>query len=107
MDAILNWLSGMWDALIGWFEGLWDALVAFLTDLPILILDKFLTALLGLINLIPVPAFIHTGLGPLFSDIDPWILWILTQVGLFQALTIVGAGYLFRFLRKIFTLFQW
>jgi len=107
MESILNWLNGFWTALVEWLEGLWKAFKDFLTDWPITVLDAFLQAVAAAINAIPVPAFIQTGLAPLFSGIDPWVLWVVNGAGLFEALAIVGLGYGFRMVRKIFTLFQW
>jgi hypothetical protein len=47
------------------------------------------------------------GLQDVVSQLPGGILYFLDRAGFPEALAIIGSGYLFRFGRKIVTLFQW
>lgn len=79
----------------------------FITDAFVWLVDQVVGAFVVLVSLVPVPGFIATGLQPLFSALDGSIAWLVMQVGIPQALGIIGAGYAFRLARKFATLFQW
>lgn len=104
---MFEWIRNAYNGLIGWLRGLWDAFVAFLTDLPVVILDGALSAIAALIEAIPVPAFLQSGLGAYLSGIDPAVLYFLSRSGLTEGFALLGAGLTFRLLRKLFTLGQW
>ena len=102
-----DWLNAKWDEIIGWLHQIWDSVVEFFTELPLLILDSALNAIASLIESIPVPDFLSSGLQSLLSAIDPSVLFFLSQSGFAAALAILGSGFSFRMLRKLFTLGQW
>lgn len=85
------------------FTAVWD----FITDVFISILELVVSAFVTLIGLIPMPGWLTNGLDSLFGGMDDGILFIVTQTGVPLALAVIGGGYAFRMLRKIFTLFQW
>jgi hypothetical protein len=60
------------------------------------------------ISAIPVPDFIaNNSMGSLLGQTGPIVGFFMTELNIGQALTLVGAGYAFRLLRKFLTLFQW
>uniref|UniRef100_UPI000D3B87A1 hypothetical protein n=1 Tax=unclassified Variovorax TaxID=663243 RepID=UPI000D3B87A1 len=85
------------------FLAVWD----FLSDVFISILDQVVSAFVTLIGSIPMPGWLTAGLGGVFGSMDGGIIWLLSQCGVPAALAVIGGGYAFRMLRKIFTLFQW
>lgn len=95
-----DWLFKL---LKAFFTTLWD----FVTDAFVHLLDLVLGAVVALLSLIPVPSFLSDGLHTLFANLDPGILWFASTLGLLQGLGFIGAGYLFRLVRKVVTLFQW
>ena len=85
------------------FTALWQ----FIVDAVAFILDAILSVLVALLNAIPVPSFMQGGLQGVYGMLDPGIAWVLSSVGIPQALSIIGAAYVFRLARKAATLFQW
>lgn len=85
------------------FTAVWD----FLSDLFVSILGTVLDAVVAMIASIPLPGWLSGGLGQTFGSMDPGVIYIVTACGIPAALTVIGGGYAFRMLRKIFTLFQW
>lgn len=102
------WVKEFWDGLNGWFVALWAAVVAFFTDLPLKILDGFLSAVASLVETIPAPSFLPAGgLQTWLNALDPAVLFFLDRSGFDVALAILGAAFVFRMARKIVTLGQW
>lgn len=85
------------------FAAVWD----FLSDVFIYVLEQVVNAFVTLITTIPMPGWLTAGLGGVFGQMDGGIIWLVSQCGVPQALAVIGGGYAFRMLRKIFTLFQW
>lgn len=85
------------------FTAVWD----FLSDIFVSILEGVVNAFVSLIASIPMPGWLTGGLGGVFGQMDSGILYIVSACGVPAALAIIGGGYAFRMLRKIFTLFQW
>lgn len=100
LEQFTTWLVSLVRA---WFDAIWT----FFSDLFIAIVKMVTDVLVWLLQQIPVPSFMSGGLGSLFGDLSPGILWALTAVGLPQGLAIIGAGYVFRLVRKVVTVFQW
>jgi len=100
LQEFTTWLLSL---VVKVFAALWD----FVADAFINILDLLLSAVVGLISLIPLPAFISGGLQSLFSSLDPGILYLITSAGLPLGLGFIGAAYVFKLIRKVVTLFQW
>ena len=107
MEWLGNFLNAQWLKLVELVSVYWQAFVDFLTYLPVQLLDTFLTALADIVEAIPVPAFIESGLGVLFSGLEGGVLWFATQLQIPLALSLIGAGFLFRITRKLLTLGQW
>jgi hypothetical protein len=94
------WLLSL---VVRFFSTLWD----FVTDAFVNVLDMYLSALVGLFGLIPVPAFMADGLQSFFSALDPGIVYFANSTGLFAGLGMVGAAYVFKLSRKVVTMFKW
>lgn len=82
---------------------LWD----FITDAAVWFVDQVVGVLVSMLAAVPVPAFMQGGLQQLFGGLDGPISWAVAQLGIPQALGILGAAYVFRLARKVVTLFQW
>lgn len=100
LDKFTNWLLELVEKI---FSTLWD----FVIDAAVAVFEGIVAGFVALISTIPVPQWMQGGLASIWSGMDSGILFFLSQMGVPQALTIVGGGYLFRLGRKIATLFQW
>lgn len=95
-----SWLLGL---VSQWFKDFWT----FIQDGALWVWDGVLGAVSSLVQSIAVPDWMSQGLGTLFSQVDPSILYFVGLTGLPQALSIIGAAYVFKVLRKFATLFLW
>ncbi len=95
-----TWFLGL---VAGWFTAFWT----FVTDAVVWVADTVLTWVAAALNAVPVPDWLSHGLSTLFSALDGGTMFLLTEAGIPQALGIIGAGFGFRLLRKLVTLFQW
>ena len=97
----------MFDSLIQKFDKIWADFVNFMTDLPVTIVESILSVLASIFESIPIPSFASDGLSGIFNSLSPGVIYFLTQSGFVQAFSILGVGFGFRMLRKLFTLGQW
>jgi hypothetical protein len=104
---MISWIKQAWADLTQWFIAIFNAVVDFFTDLPVLLLESFLDAILYLIQSIPVPDFLSNGMSAFMAGIPSDIFYFLSMSGFDNALAVLGAGVSFRLLRKLFTLGQW
>lgn len=95
------------DWLFGLVQNAFTALAELLTDVVLGIVEAIGNAVVALLSLIPVPDFMQGGIGGYLAQLGGDTLWLLGQLGIAQALGIIGAGYTFRFARKLVTFFQW
>ncbi|PLC06016.1 hypothetical protein CY658_02905 [Variovorax sp. RO1] len=100
LKQFTDWL---WSLIVAAFGAVWgllqDAFIAFFT----LVVNGFAS----LVAAIPVPAFISGGLGSLWAQMDPGMVYLLSEAGVPAAFAVLGGGYAFRLARKFLTLFQW
>jgi len=100
LKQFTDWL---WSLVVAVFGALWgliqDAFIACFT----LLVDGFAS----LVSAIPVPAFVSGGLGSLWGQLDPGMVYLLSETGVPAAFAVIGTGYAFRLARKFLTLFQW
>jgi hydrogenase-4 membrane subunit HyfE len=103
--------AGWLDEITAWFkrqfEALWNALIQFFQDAFAWVLEGVLELFATAIEAIPVPSFLENGLGTLFANLDPSVLYFVGLFRIPEGLTILAAGVGFRLLRKLFTLGQW
>lgn len=85
------------------FSDAWE----FVLDVLIEAFDLLISAIVGLLSLIPVPLFMSSGLQSIFVNIDPGILYFVVTFRIPEVLAMFGTAYLFRIGRKVVTLFQW
>jgi hypothetical protein len=105
----MGWLGD----LTNWFReqilSVWNALSAWAHDLGIWVLKSCTEIALAIANAIPVPDFLSSiSFGTLFASLPgDWLPWIVGKFHFGACFAVLGAGVLFRLLRKLFTLGQW
>jgi hypothetical protein len=101
----------MLDKLTAWLKEYLDKFLAALGDLLkdvfIWLVDAVGAAVVFLVGLVPVPASMQNGLQPLFDGLPEGAVFLIGSLGLPEGLAMIGAAFLFRFGRKLATLFQW
>lgn len=107
IDGLITYLN----ELVDWFFQLVkDFLLAVLDlvkDAVIWVLDGILQAILAIFTAIPEPGFLSVSLGEILGGVHPMIGYFATGIGLPAAVGMLAAGFGFRMLRKVLTLFQW
>lgn len=79
-------------------------LVGVIQDAILFVVDQILIAISGGINSIQVPAFMKSGLGGLWSQLDPTIIYILSECGVPMALSIIGSAFVAKLIKRIVTM---
>lgn len=107
----MEWLSEKIDNVLTWIAqsigAVFAAITGWLKDFVIWVLDALLSGVALLLESIPVPSFLTSGLGGLFSALPPALIYLLVETGMVAGLAIIGAGVLFNLTRKLLTLGQW
>ena len=104
----MGWLTDLTNWIRQQLQALWDALEDFLGDLIVDWADQTFTMWLFVLDHIPLPDFLDGySLCSLLGQAGPTVGWILNNFRVAEALGLIGAGYVFRLLRKLATLFQW
>ena len=105
---MFEWFLSLYHDAQSWFIGVWADFVEFLSYLPVKILDSVLGAVATVFEAVPVPEFVqNNGLQTALNSISPDILYFVGMSGLDNAMAVLSAGFAFRLLRKLITLFQW
>lgn len=99
-SALFQWL---WNIIKGWFLAVLDLF----KDAVVWLLDAVFGVIAAAIEALPVPGFMATGLGGLFSGVDPSVLYFVGVLGIPQGLATIGVAVGFRLIRKLVTLGQW
>lgn len=100
-NELIEWLVGLVGKL---FTEVWD----FFYDIFVYILEALLGSFATVFESIPAPAFLSSySLGNLFSALPSDLLYFIAFFNLPVAFSILLAGFSFRMLRKVSTLFQW
>ncbi|MFK7087387.1 DUF2523 family protein [Chromobacterium violaceum] len=76
-------------------------------DIWVKIFGEILNIVVYIIGLIPFPDALAGGLQSFMSGLGGDILYFLGVTGFTTGLSIIGACYVFRIIRKFVTLFQW
>ena len=85
-----------------------DAVRTALHDMLIAWLDSAFELLKVAVYALPAPEFLQgLSLNDVFSQGGPWVQFIVGQLRLGECLSIIGAAYVFRMLRKLFTFGLW
>ncbi|QOK98456.1 DUF2523 domain-containing protein (plasmid) [Ralstonia pseudosolanacearum] len=108
MSAIVNAISAFASWLLKMFVAVFVAIWSLVEDVAIDILDLFLQGLTAVIGTLPVPGFL-TGvtLQSLFGQLGGDVLFFFGVFNIGSGIALLGAGFAFRLLRKVVTLFQW
>lgn len=104
-----GWLAAITDWLIKLVKSIFLAVVDFIVDMVVKVLDLVFGAIAGLIAAIPVPAFLASGLnvGSLLGGLPPYALYVIGNIRIVEAFSIIAAGVGFYLVRKLVTLGQW
>lgn len=101
IDDLTNWLREQ-------LQSLWDGFVEFMTDFIVMMIEGATDTVLAIIDLLPVPDFLATySLCALLNAAGPEVGYFLQTFRIAEGLALLAAGYGFRLLRKLLTLFQW
>lgn len=100
LQEFTDWFLSL---VVEFFADLWE----FVLDVLIEAFDLLISAIVGLVSLVPVPLFMSSGLQSIFVNIDPGIVYFVSVFRIPEVLAMFGAAYLFRIGRKVVTLFQW
>jgi hypothetical protein len=87
--------------------GLWNDFIEFVKDIFLVIFELFLDGFAYIIEQLVPPDFVTGGLQDVINGFSPTLLYLIGETGFGEALSILGAGFAFRILRKFATLFQW
>lgn len=101
LEKLTNWIK---DTVLA----VWEAFKDFIGDVLVNIIDMLLTTAAIAIEAIQVPDFVLAySLGGLLGQGGDWIAWLIMTFKVGTGLTLIGAGWAFRLLRKLLTLGQW
>jgi hypothetical protein len=101
LDDITNWLREQ-------LEKLWNSFVELMGDFAVWMVDAVLDLFATIIEAIPVPDFIaNYSICALLANAGPTVAWALDTFKIAEGLGLLAAGFGFRMLRKLLTLFQW
>lgn len=101
LDDLTQWLKDL-------LKTLFDALLEFLADWIIHMLKMWLELFYLVFSQLQPPDFLTShSIGGLLGQAGPTIGWIASTFQLGTAFALIGAGYVFRLIRKAITLGQW
>lgn len=103
-----GWLKPLQDWLLAQLRSLWDALEELAGDMFLFWLKQMLAVNLWVLSHLPIPDFIKDyTICALLQAAGPTVGWALNTFQIPLGLSFIAAGYVFRLLRKLITLFQW
>ena len=108
LDPLIQWLQSFLDWFTSFFQGIFGDFINVLMDLFIWIIDKVFVLIVIVVGMIPAPDLLNgTTLAALSGRFPSEILWVLQILRIQEALTMLIAGYVFYFLRRLMTLGHW
>ncbi|WP_247539178.1 DUF2523 domain-containing protein [Ralstonia pseudosolanacearum] len=108
MSSIVNAISAFAAWLLKAFVAVFAALWSIVEDLCIDVLDLLLNGLTTVLGALPAPSFLTgVSLQSMFGQLGGDVLFFLGAFNIGQGIALLGAGFAFRLLRKVVTLFQW
>lgn len=84
---------------------IWSDFTEFMLDLPLYVLQGFLSGVAFIIESIPMPDFMNEY--SVSESIPSELSWLLVQTNFPEALAIVSGGIIFYFTRRVLTLGIW
>ncbi|KGE50658.1 phage coat protein [Xanthomonas axonopodis pv. vasculorum] len=104
--------AGWFSDLTAWIwkavKAVWQAFADFIGDLFVLFLDKALSAVLYVMNLLPMPDFMKGhSIGEMLGNAGSTILWFADVFKIGPSLVAIGAAMIFYVLRRVLTLGIW
>lgn len=103
-----NWLTSITTYLLSLVTAAFTALADLIKDAALWILDLLLSGISTVIASIPAPTFLtNNNIGTLLNPLPSFALYVIQNMQIGTAMTIIGAGVVFRLTRKFFTLGQW
>lgn len=104
----MGWLNDLTNWLRSLAEAIWTALEALLQDLIVMWAHQVFAMYLFVLESLPMPDFLDQySMCTLLNAAGPTVGFFLSTFRVGEGLGLIGAGYVFRLLRKIATLFQW
>lgn len=103
-----DWLDKISRFFKDLFSSALNAILELLKDIILWFVEGFLNGIAYVLDLIPAPTFLpNNWLGELIGQLPSFALYVVSNINFGTALLIIGAGFTFRMLRKVVTLFQW
>lgn len=104
----MGWLHDLTAWVLQALRDLWQNGVEFFNDLILFFFEHWLGMVYMQWSLLPMPDFLSGyTLCTFLQQAGPTVGWALSTFRVAEALGFVAAGYSFRMLRKLVTLFQW
>jgi hypothetical protein len=104
----MGWLTDLTNWMKEQLAALWDAFEDFMGDLIVDWADQTFAMWIIILSHTPMPDFLDQySLCTLLNAAGPTVGYFLNVFRVGEGLGLIGAGYVFRLLRKILTLFQW
>ena len=104
----MNPLSAFSDWLIGIIQEAFTWLFGVLGDFFVSVVRLVLNGVVHLLSALPVPDFLSSySMGSMFGGLDPGVLYFVSAFRVPECIALIGLGFGFRMLRKLFTLGQW
>lgn len=101
LDDLTSWI---WKAI----KAVWDAFTNFIGDLFLMWLGQSLSAILYVLNLLPVPDFMkNQSIGSMLGQAGSSILWFADVFQIGPSLTLIGIASIFFIARRVLTLGIW
>lgn len=101
LDDLTDWFREQFEKLFGW-------LVQLVKDAILWFFEAMFKLAEKIINAIPVPEWLtQTSIAQLLGEAGPTVAWAVSTLKIGEAVTVIGAAYSFRMIRKIITLGRW
>lgn len=101
LEKLTNWLKELVLAI-------WQAFSDFMSDLLLKALELWLVSVTLMWSKVPMPDFLDGySLCSLISQAGPTVGWAMNTFRIGEGLGLLAAGFAFRMVRKLATLFQW
>ena len=104
----MGWLTDLTQWLVEQLKKLFSNGVEMFQDLLLFFFERWLALVAVQWGMLPMPDFLQGyTLCTLLTQAGPTVGWALNTFRVGEALGLIAAGYSFRMVRKLITLFQW